>query len=275
MADPKVAGSIPTDDSGQDVVPPKASEKPSRALPTYRISYLKQLEILRAYSALASQGSVAPTNPAVAELVELHRNTTGLASPFFVDVGFLAKAGDGYVPASEVVAYGKASSWNQETAGAKLGPILRNSWFGKALLPHLQMGEVEERRAIEIIALECNAGPKYEGQIKTVLQYLATAGIILREGDVIRAVTTAALEAPVADERTDMTDTAKDKEPVRSVGVATGFAHVPEGMLRFNVDVNVDMREFASWSPERISAFWAGIAQVLAAKAKVEGSEGP
>jgi hypothetical protein len=41
-------------------------------------------------------------------------------------------------------------------------------------------------------------------------------------------------------------------------------------VLRFNVDVSVDMKEFATWKPDRISAFWAGIAQVLAAKAAVE-----
>ena len=60
------------------------------------------------------------------------------------------------------------------------------------------------------------------------------------------------------------------KEP-RPAAVATAFAQVPEGVLKFSVDVNVDLREFATWQPDRISAFWAGIAQVLAAKAAVEG----
>jgi hypothetical protein len=65
-----------------------------------------------------------------------------------------------------------------------------------------------------------------------------------------------------------------DEEPVREArrapSIATAFSQAPEGVLRFNVDVSVDMKEFATWQPERISAFWAGIAQVLAAKAKVE-----
>jgi hypothetical protein len=42
------------------------------------------------------------------------------------------------------------------------------------------------------------------------------------------------------------------------------------GGVTFNVDVSVDMAEFATWRPERIQAFFRGIAEVLAAKADVE-----
>ena len=43
-----------------------------------------------------------------------------------------------------------------------------------------------------------------------------------------------------------------------------------DGGVTFNVNVQVDMAEFATWRPERISAFFRGIAEVLAAKADVE-----
>lgn len=45
--------------------------------------------------------------------------------------------------------------------------------------------------------------------------------------------------------------------------------------FRLTLDVNVEMTEFATWKPERIAAFWAGIAQVLSAKAAVATVKAP
>ena len=58
----------------------------------------------------------------------------------------------------------------------------------------------------------------------------------------------------------------------RSSAVATMFTQPTEGVVQFHISVKVDMAEFADWSPERITAFFAGIAQVLAAKGKLEKS---
>ncbi len=44
----------------------------------------------------------------------------------------------------------------------------------------------------------------------------------------------------------------------------------PEGFVRVAVSIRVDMAEFSGWKLERIAAFFAGIAQVLAAKGNVE-----
>ena len=40
--------------------------------------------------------------------------------------------------------------------------------------------------------------------------------------------------------------------------------------MQFHVSVRVDMKEFSGWQPDRIAAFFGGIAQVLAAKGTVE-----
>ena len=53
-------------------------------------------------------------------------------------------------------------------------------------------------------------------------------------------------------------------------GVTTTFNQAPEGLVQFAVSVRVDMAELSSWRPDRIAAFFAGIAQVLAAKGDVE-----
>ena len=51
----------------------------------------------------------------------------------------------------------------------------------------------------------------------------------------------------------------------------SNFHQQPEGLVQFAVSVRVDMSELSTWSPDRIAAFFGGIAQVLAAKGKVEG----
>jgi hypothetical protein len=52
--------------------------------------------------------------------------------------------------------------------------------------------------------------------------------------------------------------------------VSTAFVQPTEGVVQFHVSVKVDMNEFASWRPDRITAFFGGIAAVLRAKGKVE-----
>ena len=66
-----------------------------------------------------------------------------------------------------------------------------------------------------------------------------------------------------------------ENQPVRTT-VSTVFSQPADGLVQFNVSVKVDMREFAGWAPERITAFFGGIAQVLAAKGSIEkvASEG-
>ena len=43
-----------------------------------------------------------------------------------------------------------------------------------------------------------------------------------------------------------------------------------EGKVQFHISVRVDMAEFATWKPARIAAFFNGIAQVLATKARAD-----
>ncbi|HYT04907.1 MAG TPA: hypothetical protein VEM13_08530 [Gemmatimonadales bacterium] len=278
MAEAKVAGSIPTQEAASQTAPQKekqavVSDRPSKVLPTNRIAFSKQLEILRGFAALGAQGVSAPTNPAVADLVGLNRSTTLLALPFFVDVGLLTKSGDGYVPAQEVLAYGKAHSWNADTAPQKLTPIFRRAWFAQAILTRLALGTVEEKKALEVLGVACGAEPKYEPQLKTLLQYLAVTGLMRRDGDTIRAPE-AGIDEPAETNGGDPATTTKEvtpsKEGARAAAIATAFAHIPEGRLRISVDLDLDVREFASWRPERTNAFFSGIAQVLAAKAAVE-----
>lgn len=279
MAKPEVVGEIPkkeaavsTEKSGDGAGAVRAERKPTKVLPTPRVGFAKQLTMLRGYAALAIDEKPVTTS-AVSELAKLHPNTAVLATPFWLDVGFIQKVGSGYVPATEVVQYHRAVAWNPDTAPLKLAPLLRRTWFAQKLLPRLSMESLSEQEAIEALAEASAAPPQYSGQLGFILEYLAVSGLIRREGGQVKNGDAAPPEETIVRNETPVSYDPEpvQREPSRASAVATAFSHAPEGVLRFNVDVSVDMKEFATWRPERITAFWAGIAQVLAAKAEVEG----
>jgi hypothetical protein len=274
MAGPDMAGSVPSNDSDS----PKsenAKKRPTKVLPTTRVGFQKQLTMLRSYAELATPEKPA-TTPEVAKLVGLHPNTAVYAVSFFVDTGMLQKVGQGYIAPPEVVNYHRAMGWNAETAGTKLAPILRRTWFARRLLPKLSLSPVDEKDAVEALALDASVGKEFSSSLVLLLEYLAIAGLVRREAGMLHpgAFGTAEEAGPRQESHGDRQVDDQSRDTRRGGVVATTFATAPEGVLRFNVDVSVDMKEFATWRPERISAFWAGIAQVLAAKAAVEDATG-
>lgn len=288
----EVVGSIPKDGTLADsttanasrqskkpkakVKPVAPSEKPVRVLPTDRIGFQKQLNILRAFAAVASQGNKLVTNPEAAKLAQLHPSTTLLALPFFADVGLLEKQGAGYVPAPEVIAFHRAHSWSPEKAPEKLAPLLRKTWFAQALVPNLQMKAIRERDAINELGSLAAAGPKHQTQVRMLLDYLQVSGVVRRDGDLLKDAggghgQDGEVQPLAKQDATGRSEQVVTEQPRQTATISTAFAQAAEGIVHFHVEVRVDMKEFAGWQPERISAFFSGIAQVLAAKSQIEG----
>jgi hypothetical protein len=198
--------------------------------------------------------------------MKMHANTVTLANPFLSDIGLIQRGEGGYVPTSDAIAYAGAYDWNPEKAAHKLAPTIEATWFCKALMPKLRMRSMEEKDAISELASEAKAGTDYESQLRMLLEYMEVTGLILRENGRVskRTATLSDAEKPPA---------SSEPEPASQSGKSTlftSFSQPTEGVVRFNVSVKVDMGEFAGWKPERIAAFFSGIAQVLAAKGNLE-----
>ena len=257
-----------------------SASAPAHSLPTSRISFPKQLEVLRAYAASAGQPGRSVSLLDVAKLAPVGKNTLSLGNAFLIDIGLLRRGdGGGFVPAEEVFSFQRAYGWNPETAVQKLAPLLRETWFAKCLAPRIQMRPVGIRDAIAVLAEVARADPKYEGQLGTLLEYLKDGGIVnitnglIRPGPLFSAgdshtPTEAASEGEETETETEASSTTATTETTTSI--STAFANPTEGVVQFHVDVRVDMAEFASWEADRITAFFGGIAQVLAAKGKLE-----
>jgi hypothetical protein len=254
--------------------------KLTKVLPTNRIGLDKQFVLLRAYAAAHASFNEPVSIRQVAGVAKMDRTGISLANGFLLDVGLLAKSGTGFIPTDPTIAFNHAYEWNAETAPQKLAGVLQKTWFAQKLTPLIMMGAISENDAIRELASESSAGPEHKGQLKIILEILEKSGVIKRENDsYVRGASfrkngtsdvdseepnTPSVSAPEQREREYARET-----PVRSATTTT-FNQMTAGAVQFSINVKVDMAEFAGWDPNRITAFFGGIAQVLAAKAKVE-----
>lgn len=261
--------------NGSSAKPKKlAAIKPCRALPTNRIAFPKQLDILRAFGAASEPDGRPVNNGDVASIVGLTAGTVSIINGFFLDLQLLQRTGDGICPSSEVLEYNRTSAWNAETAPQQLAPAIARSWFAQALMPKLRFKAISEEEAIQTLASAATAGPEYRSQIETLLDYLRVCGIVARENGQVRLSQQQqnGQESTRTEQNTTTATTADPCPlPTRATTITTQFSPSPTaGIVQFNISAKVDMQELATWSPDRIAAFFAGIAQVLAAKKGVE-----
>lgn len=167
---------------------PEVSGAPTKRLPTPRIAFQRQLDLLRAYAASSPSGQTPATNEDVSGIVGLTKDTISLANAFFADVGFLTRSEGGYVPSEEVRAFARVHPWKGDEAATELAPKLRDAWFGRALLPRLSYSPMSEADALAELAKAAHAGPNYRPQLETVLDYLAAARLVRREGGLVHGV---------------------------------------------------------------------------------------
>jgi hypothetical protein len=251
-------------------------QKPTRILPSTRISFPKQIDLLRGYAAASGPSNKAVTADETAAIVGMQRDTLSLINPFFVDVGFLQRVEQKneawrYLPSADVINFARAYEWNKETAAHKLAPSMAASWFGEALLKRLSFGSLDEEEAISVLAEAASAAPEYKAQLRILLNYLSAAGLAqLADGRVTKGKATNT--APMNSSTTETPHVTQEQAPQHRItpSVSTAFLQPTQGVVNFHVDVKIDMAEFASWSPARITAFFAGVAQVLAAKGALE-----
>ncbi len=255
---------------------PKTKEekkKPTKKLPTDRLKFQSQLDIIRAYGSASQNGTRAVNYKDVAKLIKMDPDSVTLMSVFLVENGFVERAGNDLLPSKALVDFALAHTWSSETASKKLGPLVKRTWFGQVLCNALSFRAQNESEAITELAHEISAGPEYKNRIKLLVDYVESAGLIRRDNgqlSLAEPISDAAQPAPDSMPKTAAQNT--DAQKFGTAGTATGFANT-EGTVQFHVSIRVSMAEMAGWTPERISAFFAGLAQVLAAKKGAESLE--
>jgi hypothetical protein len=252
--------------------PQKLSVKPAKTLPTDRIAFPKQLELLRAYAA-ASGGSGKPvTNEEIAKITNLTASTVSLGNNFFSSAGLLRKLDPGYVPTAAVLDFARSYEWDKQTASHKLAPVIGDTWFARAILPILRIRSMEEKDAIQAIADAAGAGTAHEGNIRMLVQYLEASGVVGRQGKQLGLGSAQILGAPPAPSESEgdgggggPTNGTPNREPARQRTTNVVAASTEGGSIAYDVSIRVRMSDMGGWSADRISSFFTGLAQVVAA----------
>jgi len=255
--------------------PPPRRNPLKKTLPTDRLSVSKQLDILRAYGACYEATSSPVTNNDIASIVELAPGTVALSNAFLVDVGLLERGDTGFTPAAEVAAFCHAYGWDEEKAPQKLGPLLMKTWFAQALLPRLKFRNLKTDEALQILAEASGADKDYTVQLRMLVEFLAITGNVINENGEIRII------REVVDGDSKMSPPVARPSPTAEQVTGIVYKNIQEmpatqslaasvGAINFELKVNVNMAELSGWSADRITAFFNGVAQVLAAKADAE-----
>jgi hypothetical protein len=248
-----------------------ARSKPAKPLPTNRIKFNKQLDLLRAYVAASGTSGKPVGNKEVADIAGMVETTVSLANSFFCAVGLLQRVEGGFLPSQDAANFKRAYDWKPEGAAHKLAPAIRSSWFGEALLPKLEFGPMEQEDALARLAEIASASPEYKPQLEVLVEYMCASGVVDRDGSMIK-LSKAAPQASVDLPPTPEQEAGPPKPSVPKGSVDTTFSQPTQHLVQFQISVTVDGSEMNKWTPERITALFAGIAQVLAAKAGLEKS---
>jgi DNA-binding IclR family transcriptional regulator len=271
-AAPPLSGD-PVDNAPQDK---ETKQQATRKLPTDRIAFQKQMDILRALGHLSQGGTRAVPMREAAEFVKMSVTTLPLMSAFIVDSGIVEKSGVDFVPHRALIEFAQAHSWNPESAPRKLAPMFRHTWFGNRLVTRLGFSSMANDEAVEDLGLQIAAPPDAKPQVQTLIEFLIVCGLVRRDGTQLSLGPQASGEGTEAPQAQKEKPVASDAQEVRAEvsarppgAIATGFMST-EGGVQFHVAIKVDMKEMAGWAPDRIAAFFSGIAQVLAAKKGTE-----
>lgn len=211
--------------SSPDAAPPATNL--TEVLPTRRIAFGKQLDILRTYAAIGSSGQTVG-NQELADVVGLSPQTTSLANGFLLACGLISRADRGYVPAPEVVRFQRAYQWSPDTAAHELAPILENTWFAQALQPHLALGPITDAKATKILGQLANATKHRAAELRLLMDYLEATGLIERHDGNIRAASPENSNVPKVEPSSASTPTPRP-EPVPMRG--GGLPLLVQGLL--------------------------------------------
>jgi hypothetical protein len=162
-----------------------ARSRPRKALPSGRVSFPKQLDILRAAAVASGEERKPVSNEDVAKVVNIHFGSVSNCNPFFLEIGFLTKNKLQNVPCDEVFAFAERFEWEQEKAAYKLAPVIRKSWFCATLLPKLAFRPLSMDDAVSFLADEAGAPPEYKDQLSMLIDFMRASGIVLVENGTI------------------------------------------------------------------------------------------
>lgn len=251
--------------------------RPTRVLPTDRVKFDLQLEILRTFARL-SAGKRPVNSEQIASALKVSTNTAALSNAFFVECGWLSRVGRGqYVATEPAVQYNRRMEFAATTAATTAAAVellaesARTSWYWEVLEPNLTAGRMSKNEVLVILATEANASEEHRPQLENILNWMAFLNLIETDGESMVA-TEAALDAgdtePAQADAEGDTDLmpkygqgASDKPEDRRPGVGRVNSS-GDVVIAFSTDLRLTGEDLASLSPDQIRALFEGLGMV-------------
>lgn len=191
MTDSSSSSSLSTE---VDVLPneqprnyPKRRSRLTKTLPTDRIAFAKQLEVINALPVAQSKIDAPFSFKEVADLIGMSESTIAQMSAFLGDVGLVQRVDGGrFTICSELNDFERVRGFSPEKAWLKLKPLFERSWFGQELLPRLRLRDVTVDEAVEALAEACSADNSHKDQLTLATVFLEKAGLVVKEGNMLR-----------------------------------------------------------------------------------------
>jgi len=262
--------------------PPADAERPFRrpnklplkkALPTDRAKFETQTAALRAFVGASKRGEEPVGTADVAARLRVSENTAGLVNNFFVEAGFLTKAGKGkYLPTEPVNEYARIWAFTREKAAENLAVPLRTSWYFTEIAGELEMGPISEDVAISILSRASGADGDRKAQLELVLQWLEYAKLIRRDnGSVVLAGAPTGDGEEPAEETPETPDPGSDPTDPGGEGTTDpdpgGGPEKPAQVIGFSFEFSLSVDDLAKLTPEQIKATFEAVGKVMAIKA--------
>ncbi len=255
--------------------PPAATRSPqrpraSKVLPTDRMKFDAQVELLRRYARISGAAKRAVTSEEVARAQGIATNTAALNNAFFVESGWLETTGRGqHIATDALVTYNQRAQLdpaNAKAATSLLAGPARQSWYWKALEPYMQGGGLPKNEALVILSSDSDAGPEYKPQLENVLQWLQFVCLVRIEGDSLLPGDGLGLASESASRAAEPVQPVVEDHPMQptpehSKAEATERKDV---VLAFSVDFRLTASELASLSPDQIRALFEAVGAVAA-----------
>lgn len=269
------AAAPPAPPSSSGTRAPNQRARASKSLPTDRLKFEAQIELLQRFGRMSGSQRRPVTSEEIAKAQQVSANTASLNNGFYVDAGWLQRAGRGkYVASDALLAYTQRAQFdpaNAQSAAGLLADEMKKSWYWQSLEGHIRGGGLPRPEALVILSTEAGAGQEYKIQLENVLQWLQFVGLVqldekfVRPGSAAGAVAvedapwTGSEDAPDEQTTGDHMDQSNSRAPERK-----------DVVLAFSLDFKLGAGELKSLSPDQIRALFEAVGTVAALTAPKE-----
>lgn len=266
--------------------------RPSKSLPSDRMKFEVQVRVLQTFARLSVGGRViSPESLSDALNNEVSKYTAPLSHGFFVESGWLTKAGRGeYAATDALTAYNRRSGTGADDPIAPLRMTAKGSWYWRSVEPLLQHGGANVSEVMVALMNEATVGEAHKPQVRMLLEWLRFLGLISLNGDKVMltsAIGEASADAANLDSEQPLSEPEPEPEPEHdsepvSPGrpLAPARAEVsrpttsqpggPRPMLTFDFSVAVTADDLAQLDPDQIRALFEAVGTVAAITKKSE-----